>query len=314
MSLTEPPISPNSPASTLALTQTAPTLLAAAAPTSSFPPLAFLTSTSTPETYLSLEKLVIASLQTGDEKTAFLALEALTTRFGPQDPRVMGLRGLYQEAQAKNIQDLQKVVNEYNKILTENPMNVPIHKRRIALTRSLNQDEDAAIALVDFLGSFPSDTEAWSELSDVYFGQGLAAQAIFCLEEALLAAPNAWNLHARLGELECCAAAAEPESSEARRRYLSGSIRRFARSVELCDDYVRGYYGLAMATRKMGELPQGGSKTVDSDAVDPRTARELHDVAIRKLKTIVADWSKSNRPGVNEAEIIAAKQMLDISR
>lgn len=30
------------------------------------------------------------------------------------------------------------------------------------------------------------------------------------------------------------------------RKYLAESLKRFCRSVELCDDYLRGYYGLKL--------------------------------------------------------------------
>jgi hypothetical protein len=29
-------------------------------------------------------------------------------------------------------------------------------------------------------------------------------------------------------------------------KYLAESVRRFCRSIELCDDYLRGYYGLKL--------------------------------------------------------------------
>lgn len=29
-------------------------------------------------------------------------------------------------------------------------------------------------------------------------------------------------------------------------KYLSESLRRFCRSIELCDNYLRGYYGLKL--------------------------------------------------------------------
>lgn len=38
------------------------------------------------------------------------------------------------------------------------------------------------------------DAEAWAELADIYFSQGLYAQAIYSLEEVLVLAPNAWNV------------------------------------------------------------------------------------------------------------------------
>jgi hypothetical protein len=32
----------------------------------------------------------------------------------------------------------------------------------------------------------------------------------------------------------------------AAQKYLAESLKRFARSIELCDDYLRGYYGLKL--------------------------------------------------------------------
>jgi hypothetical protein len=39
------------------------------------------------------------------------------------------------------------------------------------------------------------------------------------------------------------AASANDSGSE---KYLIESFRRFCRSIELCDDYLRGYYGLKL--------------------------------------------------------------------
>lgn len=109
------------------------------------------------------------------------------------------------------------------------------------------------------------DAEAWAELADIYFSQGLYAQAIYSLEEVLVLAPNAWNVsrskriiamglganqsqqvHARLGEVEYMAATAPGADDNFARKYLAESLKRFCRSVELCDDYLRGYYGLKL--------------------------------------------------------------------
>ncbi len=53
---------------------------------------------------------------------------------------------------------------------------------------------DAASVLVQLLDFSPTDSEAWSELSDIYLSQGLYPQAIYALEEVLVLAPNAWNV------------------------------------------------------------------------------------------------------------------------
>lgn len=67
-------------------------------------------------------------------------------------------------------------------------------KRRVALLRSLNRASHAITALIQLLDAVPTDAEAWCELADLYQCQGLGSQAIFSLEEALLIAPNSWNV------------------------------------------------------------------------------------------------------------------------
>jgi tetratricopeptide (TPR) repeat protein len=58
----------------------------------------------------------------------------------------------------------------------------------------MSKEAEAISALVEFLDAFPTDTEAWCELSDLYMLQGLGDQAIFCIEEALLMIPHSWNV------------------------------------------------------------------------------------------------------------------------
>ena len=83
-----------------------------------------MAASETPDSWTDLERLFLACLRTGDDESAHLALERLTQRFGIQDERVMGLRGLYQEAEARNDDDLNKILVEYENVLAEKPMNV----------------------------------------------------------------------------------------------------------------------------------------------------------------------------------------------
>jgi hypothetical protein len=53
-------------------------------------------------------------------------------------------------------------------------------------------------------------------------------------------------MHARLGEVQYMAASATGATDAASQKYLAEALKRFARSVELCDDYLRGYYGLKL--------------------------------------------------------------------
>jgi tetratricopeptide (TPR) repeat protein len=121
-----------------------------------------------------------------------------------------------------------------------------VQKRRAALLRSMGKTNEAVVALTYLLDASPIDAESWAEIADVYLTQGLYEQAIFSLEEVLLCTPNAWNIHARLGEV-LFLAANKSEGAE-QLKGLSEAMRRFCRSIELCDDYLRGYYGLKLVS------------------------------------------------------------------
>ena len=51
-------------------------------------------------------------------------------------------------------------------------------------------------------------------------------------------------MHARLGEVELMAASVTSDGNT--QKYLAEAIKRFCRSIELCDNYLRGYYGLKL--------------------------------------------------------------------
>ncbi|PGH01272.1 hypothetical protein GX51_05327 [Blastomyces parvus] len=280
----------------------------------SFPFSVFATA-ETPELWLTYEQLLLACLRTGDDDSARQCLERLSKRFGPANERIMALKGVYEEALAQDQDTLEEILTGYEKVLDENPVNVPILKRRIALLRSMSRSADAISALVDFLDVFPTDAEAWCELADLYQTQGMGMQAIFCLEEALLVVPNAWNLHARLGEIEYISSTSS-DNQETSLRLLADSVRRFCRSIELCDDYVRGYYGLKLSTTRLldKQSAKSATQTKSSDIGLPtqETLMKLQALSTRKLREIVqlrsADIKSWER---NQSELIAAQELLD---
>ena len=65
-----------------------------------------------------------------------MCLERLVQRFGAANERVMGLRGLYQEAVASGDAALEKILQEYNDVLEEDPTNTVISRteRRVGRT------------------------------------------------------------------------------------------------------------------------------------------------------------------------------------
>lgn len=314
-SLLHPP-SHLSPAQALELSQRAPAILQNSPRTISSSPLASLfSSPENTELWITVENLLLSCLRTGDEKAAHECLERLILRFGEDNERIMAFMGLVKEADAPNNAALEKVLKEYDEIIAKNEINIPIAKRRIALLRTLGRPADAASSLSALLDFCPVDAESWAELADIYCSQGMYAQAIYALEEVLVLAPNAWNIHARLGEVEYMASTSSGADEATSRRYLAESLKRFCRSIELCDDYLRGYYGLNLITSKLLEsTAKSGKQTDPEDFAIPPTAtiEKLREKSTAKLSEIVRRSTAKERGwcGYEESEVEAARELL----
>ena len=93
-------------------------------------PIPLLSYPESTDIWLTYERLFLSCLRTGDDRAAFNCLEKLISRFGATNERVMGLRGLYQEAVAKDDATLERVLQEYEEVLAEDAVNtvsVPKH-------------------------------------------------------------------------------------------------------------------------------------------------------------------------------------------
>lgn len=86
-------------------------------------------------------------------------------------------------------------------------------------------------------------------------------------------------------------ATAAPDGEKAPQQ-LAESLKRFCRSVELCDNYERGYSGLKMVTDRLLESPaktpkRGGDGDGDGVTVpEQATVERLNKLAIQKLGEI----------------------------
>ncbi|KXS98184.1 hypothetical protein AC578_6411 [Pseudocercospora eumusae] len=316
--LLDPPTR-DSPSTTLKLSQCAPTFIKSQTSSFQLPyPLSLFSNSESLEKWSATENLFLATLRSGDNDSAYALLESLTDRFGLENERIAALRGLWAEATAKTPQELVDVLKNYEEILKEDPSNFAIRKRRCALLRSMGQTEQALNALTNFVDTSPTDAEGWSELGSLYEELGMYEQAVFCLEEVLLLMPNAWNMQAKIGEV--LYVSANQKQAEETARLLSESMRRFCRSIELCDDYLRGYFGLKISTTRLLEvLPStnGGKKgqqMMDGELSLPKveSVRKLDQVATAKLAEIVRRVGAGEKgwDGYNEAEIAAAKELL----
>lgn len=306
------------PPTALSLSQKAPLILANP-PTSSLPwPLSLLFSRETPESWAIHENLFLSALRTGDEASAAQILSRLESRFGEHNERIITLRGVYNEATAQTTADLEKVFEGYEKILREDPTNISIRKRRVAVLKSLGRTSDAITAVTVLLQNSPTDVEAWAEASELYATQAAWGQAIYCAEEVLLMAPISWSAHAHVATLHYLSTASNnpPSLSE-----LALALKHFCRAVELNEGYLRGFYGLKIVASKLMPLLSdthiSSKKKTEQDEEDvpvPSLAsvQKLDEIATTKLGEFIRAFGsrKKGQSGYDEAEIAAAKELL----
>jgi hypothetical protein len=103
---------------------------------------------------------------------------------------------------------------------------------------------------------------------------------------------------------------------------LALSLKHFCRAVELNDSYLRGYYGLKLVTSKLltvlsdststSSSVKRGNAQDDDEVPIPKTAtvKKLEELATTKLAEIVRK-AGSGKTGYDEAEVIAARELLD---
>lgn len=106
-------------------------------------------------------------------------------------------------------------------------------------------------------------------------------------------------------------------SSDSQQSYLAESVKRFCRSIELCEDYLRGYYGLKKVTDQILQQDSSSGKKgkTESDVFglpEQKTTEKLNLVATDKLAEIVRR-NTAGEPGwqgYRAEEIGAAKELI----
>ncbi len=124
-------------------------------------------------------------------------------------------------------------------------------------------------------------------------------------------------------------------NSESPEKSLAEALRRFCRSIELCDDYLRGYYGLKLvymrfpirhtflltnsqtSSRLLSSPTARQSRSDDGPSPpDVKTLQRLNETATAKLTEIVRRGvaGEPGWRGYDAAELIAARELLDRDR
>ncbi len=120
-------------------------------------------------------------------------LASITARFpGSKRAHMLSLAEL--EAEGMN-------ASAFKAYSSMGPTDAAARKRIVGMHRRLGQDEKAIEELVSYLELFQADTDAWSELRDLYVSRGEWKKSVFASEEVILARPSVEKELCRHAEL-----------------------------------------------------------------------------------------------------------------
>ena len=232
------------------------------------------------------EQVFVAALDCGRMDLAKSCLAALEQQF-PKSLRVRKLRGMGFEAS----EEWDKAKKIYKSILMEDPANLIVRKRHIAVTKAQNVPSETVKELKEYLDVYMSDQEAWMELADLYISMQEYHKAAFCLEELILTHPHNHLYHQRFAEIHYTIGSTE--SLELSRKY-------FAQALKLDPNNIRALYGLFLCSSSQSALIKSNPKTKRNNA---RYSNWAAQEIIEKYGT--------KRQGRSTEQMSALEQMFD---
>ena len=232
------------------------------------------------------EQVFVAALDCGRMDLATSCLRALHQQF-PKSLRVKKLRGMRFEA----LEEWENAKRIYESILAEDPANLIVRKRHIAVTKAQNNPSETAKQLKEYLDVYMSDQEAWMELADLYISMQEYHKAAFCLEELILTHPHNHMYHQRFAEIHYTIGSAD--SLELSRKY-------FAQALKLDPNNIRALYGLFLCSSNQNATAKG----------NPKTKRNNTRYSSWAAQEIIEKYG-TKRQGKSVEQMSALEQMFD---
>lgn len=140
-----------------------------------------------------------------------------------------------------------EAIEAYDQMIAKDETNSLLYKRKIAILIAQDKIADAIRELCEYLKKFMNDTEAWSELGDLYVQEQEYAKAAFCVEELILSNPHNYVYYLKYAEIQYTIGTTE--SIELAKTY-------FSQAFKLNSDSVRALYGIYLCCMVLASSPK----------------------------------------------------------
>jgi tetratricopeptide (TPR) repeat protein len=220
------------------------------------------------------EQLFFAYVDVGQLDEAELCLEQLIKKF-PKSARVRRLIGIMFECE-NNFKEANEM---YDLLLTENPANLQVLKRKVCIMKSQGDIQGQIEALNKITNSFPMEVPTWVQLGEIYLSLCDYKPAAHCFEELVLLEPSNSSYHSRLAEVYYTIDGLE---------YAINARRHFLLSLEIQCAAInkRALYGLIMSCKKVAELSSGSSGS--GSGMDAKVNSEFLSWAANEMEDVTS--------------------------
>lgn len=140
-----------------------------------------------------------------------------------------------------------EAIKLYDEMIKKDETNSLIYKRKIAILISQDKIAEAIRDLCEYLKKFMNDTEAWSELCDLYIQEQEYTKAAFCMEELILSNPHNYVYYLKYAEIQYTIGSTE--SIELAKSY-------FSQAHKLNSDSIRALYGVYLCSMVLSGSPK----------------------------------------------------------
>ncbi|GJQ14425.1 hypothetical protein GpartN1_g6216.t1 [Galdieria partita] len=162
------------------------------------------TQVDTIEYWQAVELAAFAAADVSNYSLFNWCCDKIKKRFG-DNWRLNRLVGLFHEIRL----DYKAAAAVYERSLAKHPSCPELYKRQVAILKSLNAYEQAAVVLCDYLKTFMVDEESWCELVYIYLHLRKYEEAAFAASELIILNPSNWfyfllfaEIHYNIGSYE----------------------------------------------------------------------------------------------------------------
>lgn len=232
-------------------------------------------------TYLNLmEMLFYVNVYLSKDVEAEVIYNSFRDRFGEDSPNLYVMKATLLQINENDqaaVDYIEKLIKDSLEYDTDSLSYLVLQKKLISVKARAHDNEWLVSQVCSLIEKFPLDPELYFYAGKLYDELGQFSRAAYCYEEVLLIMPFNYVAFGNLAESIYYKAIKTERSVKLNYDTLQKSLNNALRSVELSENYLKGWSFVAMVSEKMGDK------------------KELNTLARKRIEYIATTSNSKNR-------------------